>query len=86
MELQKDIREFVELLLSENVDFFWSEGMPPNRIDILTGIDGVDWEKVWKGRKPYVMDGLKIQVIGKSNWCRISWRVGGDRIRRMLRD
>ena len=123
MELQKDIREFVELLLSEKVDFLLvggyalavhgaprftedidflihlsSEnadrliqvvekfgfgdldierddflkpdfviqlGMAPNRIDLLTGIDGLSWEEIWESRIGYEFDGLPIHVIGR---------------------
>jgi len=123
MELQKDIREFVELLLSEKVEFLlvggyalavhgaprFTEdidflihlsaenadrliqviekfgfgdleierddflkpeyviqlGMAPNRIDILTGIDGLSWEESWGGKVGYELDGLPIHVIGK---------------------
>ena len=123
MELQKDIREFVELLLSEKVefmlvggyalalhgaprftedidfyilvspenadrmmrviekfdfggvdlshkdflrpDFVIQLGMPPNRIDLLTGIDGITWEEAWKSRVPCQLGGLDLHVIGK---------------------
>ena len=123
IELQKDIREFVELLLSENVEFLlvggyalaihgaprFTEdidfliqvstdnadrlirvidtfgfgdlgierddflklnyviqlGMAPNRIDLLTGIDGTTWEESWKASAAYELGGLPIQVIGK---------------------
>ena len=123
MELQRDIREFVELLLSEKVDFLlvggyalavhgaprFTEdidflihlsaenadrlihviekfgfggleiekgdflkpdfviqlGMAPNRIDILTGIDGLNWEETWESKIDYELDGLPIYVIGK---------------------
>lgn len=123
MELQRDIHEFVELLLSEKVDFLlvggyalavhgaprFTEdidflihlstenadrliqviekfgfgdleiekddflkpafviqlGMAPNRIDILTGIDGLNWEETWETKIDYEFDGLLIHVIGK---------------------
>ncbi len=123
MELQKDIREFVELLLSAKVefllvggyalavhgaprftedidflihlsaenadrlievidkfgfgdleieredflkpDFIIQLGMAPNRIDLLTGIDGVVWEETWDSKTGYELDGLPIHVIGK---------------------
>ncbi|MEX2578664.1 MAG: nucleotidyl transferase AbiEii/AbiGii toxin family protein [Verrucomicrobiales bacterium] len=123
MELQKDIREFVELLLSENAEFLLVGGYAlavhgaprftedidflilvspenadriatvierfgfgdldldledflkpdfiiqldraPNRIDILTGIDGVEWNEAWKSRLSIELDGFAIPVIGK---------------------
>ncbi|MAS93897.1 MAG: hypothetical protein CMO55_11950 [Verrucomicrobiales bacterium] len=128
MELQKDIREFVELLLSEKVEFLlvggyalavhgaprFTEdidfliqvspenadriigviekfgfgdleierddflkadyiiqlGMAPNRIDLLTGIDGTTWNESWNSRIPFELDGLPIQVIGKDQLIR----------------
>lgn len=123
MELQRDIREFVGLLLSEKVefllvggyalavhgaprftedidflvlvspenadrlatvierfgfggldldrddflrtDFVIQLGKAPNRIDILTGIDGVDWEEAWQSRLSIDLDGFTLPVIGK---------------------
>lgn len=123
MELQRDIREFVELLLSEKVEFLLvggyalavhgaprftedidflihlsSEnadrlieviekfgfgdldiekddflkpgfviqlGMAPNRIDLLTSIDGLKWEETWESRIEFEFDGLTIDVIGR---------------------
>lgn len=123
MELQKDIREFVELLRSEHVEFLlvggyalafhgaprFTEdmdllvrstpenaarlvrvleafgfgdleisaadflrpyyviqlGRAPNRIDMLTGIDGVSWDEAWSSRESLELDGLPIFVIGR---------------------
>lgn len=39
-------------------------GVPPVRIDILTKIDGVDFEESWGNRMTVDWDGLKIPVIG----------------------
>ncbi len=39
-------------------------GRPPNRIDILTAIDGVSFEDVWTGQVVGEVDGLKIPIIG----------------------
>ncbi|MEM9016030.1 MAG: nucleotidyl transferase AbiEii/AbiGii toxin family protein [Verrucomicrobiota bacterium] len=123
MELQKDIREFVELLLSENVefllvggyamavhgaprftedidflihlssenaerllkviqkfgfgdleiekkdllkpDFVIQLGMAPNRIDLLTSIDGLEWNETWESKIEFELDGLPLFVIGR---------------------
>lgn len=40
-------------------------GYPPNRIDILTGIEGVSWEEAFQNRKNIVHDDLVLPVIGK---------------------
>jgi hypothetical protein len=35
----------------------------PHRIDILTSIDGVEFEEAWLSRMPKLMAGLEIQVV-----------------------
>jgi len=42
-------------------------GLPPNRIDLLTSIDGVDFEAAWRGRAPGELDGLPVQFIGRED-------------------
>ncbi len=42
-------------------------GYPPNRIDILTGIEGVSWEEAFPNRKHIVHDDLVLPVIGKDD-------------------
>ena len=39
-------------------------GRPPNRIDILTSIAGVDFESCWERRKEYPMGSLAVPLIG----------------------
>ncbi len=123
MKLQKDILAFVELLLSENVEFLLVDGyalalhgaprftedidfyilpapenaarlmrvidqfgfgalelteadflkpnyiiqlgMAPHRIDLLTGIDGVNWQEAWDSRETANLDGLEVMMIGR---------------------
>lgn len=48
-------------LVPDNV---WMLGRKPNRIDILTSIDGVTWDEVWKGRVRVDLDGMPLFVIG----------------------
>jgi len=42
-------------------------GVVPNRIDILTSIDGVEFEEAWPHRKEIEIEGLKIGVIGRAH-------------------
>jgi hypothetical protein len=42
-------------------------GLAPNRIDILTLIDGVKFTTAWKNRMVIDVDGLKIPVIGRED-------------------
>ena len=39
-------------------------GYPPLRIDLLTGIDGVDFDSAWASRLVFPYDGLPINFIG----------------------
>ena len=124
MKLIQDLREFIELLTSENVryvvigdwaynryaepritgdiDFFVSTdqdnqrklrrvleefgfgdslpaetaplfkkkmlmiGRPPNRIDLISEIDGVSFEEAWNEKEPGVLDGLPVLFISRS--------------------
>jgi hypothetical protein len=39
-------------------------GRPPNRIDILTSISGVEFESAWASRAPADLDGQAVNFIG----------------------
>ncbi len=41
-------------------------GRPPNRIDLLTSISGVDFAEAWAGRKVGELDGLPVPFIGRA--------------------
>ncbi len=45
-------------------------GYPPYRIDILTSIDGVDFEDAWERRLSIDIDGLHLDVIGRDDLLR----------------
>jgi hypothetical protein len=45
-------------------DKVWMLGRKPNRIDILTKIDGVSWDEVRKGRVRVEFDGGPLFIIG----------------------
>ena len=40
-------------------------GSPPNRIDLITSLSGVDTETVWQTRVPGDLDGLPVHFIGR---------------------
>lgn len=42
-------------------------GLPPRRIDILTAIDGVEFEDAWPERLEIELEGLKIPIIGRDH-------------------
>jgi hypothetical protein len=41
-------------------------GRPPNRIDLLTSIDGVDFDQAWVNKVTANLGGLPVSVIGKA--------------------
>ena len=45
-------------------------GRPPNRIDLLTSIDGVRFDEAWLDRAWADIDGLAVPIIGKSDLIR----------------
>lgn len=40
-------------------------GVPPNRVDVITTVDGVEFEDAWKERAEVDIDGIRIPVIGR---------------------
>jgi hypothetical protein len=42
-------------------------GIAPRRIDILTSIDGVEFDEAWPNRKQIEIDGISIPVIGRDH-------------------
>lgn len=42
-------------------------GVPPNRIDIINTIDGVEFEEAWHERKTVEIEGRVVPFIGKSH-------------------
>lgn len=46
-------------------DFVIQLGMGPNRIDLQTGIDGVDFEDAWASRNQGLISGIKTCFISR---------------------
>ena len=46
---------------------FLQLGVPPVRIDLLTTIDGVEFEEAWPRRVPSIIDGVKVPVISRKD-------------------
>jgi len=40
-------------------------GVPPNRIDVITGISGIDFDQAWSGRELSDLDGAPVAMIGR---------------------
>lgn len=48
-------------------DTVFQFGVPPNRIDLLTGISGVNFEDAWQRRVFIEMEGLKLPVLSRED-------------------
>ncbi len=70
---------------------FFQIGVPPRRIDILTAIDGVEFEEAWQTRLDCVIDGTELSVLGREALIRnkraagrpkdladLAWLEGGE--------
>lgn len=45
-------------------------GVPPCRIDLLTGISGVSFEEAWPRRLEVQIEGLPVPVLGKDDFVK----------------
>lgn len=51
-------------------------GVVPNRIDILTSIEAVEFEDAWPERLQVTMDGIEMSVVGRNHLLRNKRAVG----------
>lgn len=42
-------------------------GLPPRRIDVLTGISGVTFDLAWERREVFPFSGLSVPVLGRAD-------------------
>jgi hypothetical protein len=40
-------------------------GVPPNRVDVITSVDGVRFTDAWRDRVDVEIDGLRVPIIGR---------------------
>jgi hypothetical protein len=45
-------------------DTVFQIGLPPARIDLMTGISGVDFEQAWRGRLDVELGDMRVAVLG----------------------
>lgn len=57
-------------------DLVFQIGVQPNRIDLLTSIDGVTFEEAWPNRLEVEIDGIRVPVIGREELARNKRAVG----------
>ncbi len=51
-------------------------GVPPQRIDVLTELDGIRFEQAWPHRTEVDLAGMKVPVIGRADLIRNKRAVG----------
>jgi len=45
-------------------------GLPPRRIDVLTGVTGLTFDEAWKNRLVHEVDGLPLAFLGRAELVR----------------
>ena len=60
-------------------DVVFQIGLPPNRIDLLTSISGVEFEAAWAGRVPLRLGDVEAMVIGREALIQNKRAVGRPR-------
>jgi hypothetical protein len=51
-------------------DMIFQFGVPPNRIDVMTGVSGVTFEEAWADRVEEDFEGLRAPFIGRAAFIR----------------
>jgi hypothetical protein len=51
-------------------------GRPPNRIDLLTSITGVDFDEAWSGHVEGDLDGLQVAFLGRAELIKNKKAIG----------
>lgn len=51
-------------------------GVEPSRIDILTHIDGVEFDEAWEGREKTILNSIPVCVLGRKHFIRNKKAVG----------
>lgn len=57
-------------------DIVYQVGVAPNRIDFLTGIEGVTFEEAWTNRVSTSYDGIPFPLIGKQQLIKNKRAIG----------
>ena len=56
--------------------YFYQMGAPPNRVDILMGIPGVEFKEAWKRRVEVDFDGLTVPFICREDLIKAKQAAG----------
>jgi hypothetical protein len=60
-------------------DIIFQIGVAPRRIDIITSIDGVEFEQAWQRRTEVNIDGLNVPFISKPDLIKNKESTGRDK-------
>ena len=60
-------------------------GLPPNRIDVLTGVSGLTFEEAWKRRVEAPVEGVTVPVLGVEDLVTNKLASGRDKDRADVR-
>jgi predicted nucleotidyltransferase len=56
-------------------------GLPPNRIDVLTAVSGLEFDAAWQNRVATVLEGVPVNVIGLADLVKNKAATGRDKDR-----
>lgn len=62
-----------------STDLIVQFGVEPSRIDLLTGIDGVEFQEAWQNRVRIVLDNLEIFILSKKDLLTNKVATGRDK-------
>jgi hypothetical protein len=54
-------------------------GVEPCRIDLLTGIDGIEFDDAWRNKVSITLDELEINILSKEDLLRNKLAAGRDK-------
>lgn len=60
-------------------DIVYQIGLPPQRINFLTGIDGLTFDDAWPNRLQVNLDGLSVPIIGRDDLKRNKQAAGREK-------
>lgn len=57
-------------------DLILQIGVPPSRVDVITSIEGVDFDEAWPNRLVVYLEGVEVPVLGRHDLLRNKRAVG----------
>ena len=54
-------------------------GVEPSRINLLTGIDGIEFDEAWQNKVDVTVDGLEIDILSKEDLLKNKLATGRDK-------